>query len=77
MPVITPRIDQVLAKFRQRQSAPNWPATSSSNEAISSSEQDRIKFDNDMRIKKLEDQISLLLKKVMRSHILSAELEEC
>lgn len=75
--MITPRIDQVLAKFRQRQSTPNWPATSSSNEAISSSEQDRIKFDNDMRIKKLEDQISLLLKKVIRSHLLSAELEEC
>ncbi|XP_066480968.1 leucine-rich repeat and coiled-coil domain-containing protein 1 [Tiliqua scincoides] len=67
LPVITPHIDQVLAKFRQRQSIPNWPATSSSTDAISSSEPERINFDNDMRIKKLENQISLLLEKVANS----------
>uniref|UniRef100_A0A8C0H041 Leucine-rich repeat and coiled-coil domain-containing protein 1 n=1 Tax=Chelonoidis abingdonii TaxID=106734 RepID=A0A8C0H041_CHEAB len=65
--VITPHIDKVLAQFRQRASIPTQSAFSSS-EPISSSEPERTKIDNDlyseMRIKKLEDQISQLLKKV-------------
>ncbi|XP_053100446.1 leucine-rich repeat and coiled-coil domain-containing protein 1 isoform X2 [Hemicordylus capensis] len=61
LPVITPRIDQVLAQFRQRAVI---PITSSSTEIISSSEPERIKFESNMRIKKLEDQISHLLEKV-------------
>uniref|UniRef100_A0A670IFQ8 Leucine-rich repeat and coiled-coil domain-containing protein 1 n=1 Tax=Podarcis muralis TaxID=64176 RepID=A0A670IFQ8_PODMU len=64
LPVMTPRIDEVLAQFRQRVCTPTWPATSSSPEGISSSEPERIKLDSDMRIKKLEDQISQLLEKV-------------
>ncbi|KAJ7338962.1 hypothetical protein JRQ81_012864 [Phrynocephalus forsythii] len=66
-PVLTPRIDQVLAQFRRRTSAPMWPVTSSSTEVISSSEPEINKFDKDSRIKKLEDQISHLLEKVSPS----------
>uniref|UniRef100_A0ABM5GC05 Leucine-rich repeat and coiled-coil domain-containing protein 1 isoform X1 n=1 Tax=Pogona vitticeps TaxID=103695 RepID=A0ABM5GC05_9SAUR len=66
-PVLTPRIDQVLAQFRQRRNTPMWPVTSSSTEVISSSEPERIKCNNDLRIKKLEDQISHLLEKVSHS----------
>nr|XP_020663762.1 leucine-rich repeat and coiled-coil domain-containing protein 1 [Pogona vitticeps] len=66
-PVLTPRIDQVLAQFRQRRNTPMWPVTSSSTEVISSSEPERIKFSDDLRIKKLEDQISHLLEKVSHS----------
>ncbi|XP_044862072.1 leucine-rich repeat and coiled-coil domain-containing protein 1 isoform X2 [Mauremys mutica] len=65
--VITPHIDKVLAQFRQRASIPTQ-STFSSSEPVSSSEPERTKIDNDlyseMRIKKLEDQISQLLKKV-------------
>ncbi|KAM9164869.1 leucine-rich repeat and coiled-coil domain-containing protein 1 isoform 2-T4 [Pangshura tecta] len=65
--VITPHIDKVLAQFRQRASIPAQ-STFSSSEPVSSSEPERTKIDNDlyseMRIKKLEDQISQLLKKV-------------
>ncbi|XP_034982082.1 leucine-rich repeat and coiled-coil domain-containing protein 1 isoform X2 [Zootoca vivipara] len=64
LPVMTPHIDEVLAQFRQRACRPTWPATSSSPEGNSSSEPERIKLDSDMRIKKLEDQISQLLEKV-------------
>ncbi|CAI5779306.1 leucine-rich repeat and coiled-coil domain-containing protein 1 isoform X1 [Podarcis lilfordi] len=67
LPVMTPRIDEVLAQFRQRACTPIWPATSSSPEGISSSEPERIKLDSDMRIKKLEDQISQLLEKVTKT----------
>ncbi|XP_074843107.1 leucine-rich repeat and coiled-coil domain-containing protein 1 isoform X2 [Carettochelys insculpta] len=65
--VITPHIDKVLAQFRQRASRLTQ-STFSSSEAVSSSEPERAKIDKDlqseMRIKKLEDQISQLLKKV-------------
>ncbi|XP_050796638.1 leucine-rich repeat and coiled-coil domain-containing protein 1 isoform X1 [Gopherus flavomarginatus] len=65
--VITPHIDKVLAQFRQRASIPTQ-STMSSSEPVSSSEPERTKIDNDlyseMRIRKLEDQISQLLKKV-------------
>ncbi|XP_024061838.2 leucine-rich repeat and coiled-coil domain-containing protein 1 isoform X1 [Terrapene carolina triunguis] len=66
--VITPHIDKVLAQFRQRASIPTQSTFSSSSEPVSSSEPERAKTDNDlyseMRIKKLEDQISQLLQKV-------------
>ncbi|XP_077666198.1 leucine-rich repeat and coiled-coil domain-containing protein 1 isoform X2 [Eretmochelys imbricata] len=66
--VITPHIDKVLARFRQRASIPTQSTFSSSSEPVSSSEPERAKIDNDlyneMRIKKLEDQISQLLQKV-------------
>ncbi|XP_048363695.1 leucine-rich repeat and coiled-coil domain-containing protein 1 isoform X2 [Sphaerodactylus townsendi] len=71
LPVITPRIDQALAHFRQRRSMQSWPTTSSSTELISSLEPEIVKLGNDlyndMRIKKLEDQISQLLEKVANS----------
>ncbi|XP_015280956.1 PREDICTED: leucine-rich repeat and coiled-coil domain-containing protein 1 [Gekko japonicus] len=71
LPVITPRIDQVLAHFRQRTSMPSWPTTSVSTELVSSSETETMKLANDLyndtRIKKLEDQISHLLEKVIYS----------
>ncbi|XP_034619098.1 leucine-rich repeat and coiled-coil domain-containing protein 1 isoform X2 [Trachemys scripta elegans] len=66
--VITPHIDKVLAQFRQRASIPTQSTFSSSSEPVSSSEAERAKINNDlyseMRIKKLEDQISQLLQKV-------------
>ncbi|XP_065254986.1 leucine-rich repeat and coiled-coil domain-containing protein 1 [Emys orbicularis] len=66
--VITPHIDKVLAQFRQRASIPTQSTFSSSSEPVSSSEPERAKIDNDlyseMRIRKLEDQISQLLQKV-------------
>ncbi|XP_067409636.1 leucine-rich repeat and coiled-coil domain-containing protein 1 isoform X2 [Emydura macquarii macquarii] len=65
--VITPHIDKVLAQFRQHASIPTQ-STFDSSEAVSSSEPERAKRDNDVhseiRIKKLEDQISQLLQKV-------------
>ncbi|KAG8133734.1 hypothetical protein E2320_011510 [Naja naja] len=67
LPIITPRIDQVLAQFRQRAKMSPWTTTSSSTEIMSSSEPEKIKFDNDSRIKKLEEQISHLLQKVTNS----------
>ncbi|XP_054841623.1 leucine-rich repeat and coiled-coil domain-containing protein 1 isoform X3 [Eublepharis macularius] len=71
LPVITPRIDQVLAHFRQRTATPSWPTTSASTELVSSSEPETVKLGNDlyndMRIKKLEDQISHLLEKMTNS----------
>uniref|UniRef100_A0A8C3XNI0 Leucine-rich repeat and coiled-coil domain-containing protein 1 n=1 Tax=Chelydra serpentina TaxID=8475 RepID=A0A8C3XNI0_CHESE len=66
--VITPHIDKVLAQFRQRTSIPTQSTFSSSSEPVSSSEPEKAKIDNDlyseMRIKKLEEQISQLLQKV-------------
>ncbi|KAG6932651.1 leucine rich repeat and coiled-coil centrosomal protein 1 [Chelydra serpentina] len=66
--VITPHIDKVLAQFRQRTSIPTQSTFSSSSEPVSSSEPEKAKIDNDlyseMRIKKLEEQISELLQKV-------------
>ncbi|XP_042321456.1 leucine-rich repeat and coiled-coil domain-containing protein 1 isoform X2 [Sceloporus undulatus] len=67
LPVLTPHIDQVLAQFRHRTNIATWPVTSSSTEAISSSEPERTKCDGDMRIKKLADQISHLLEKITNS----------
>ncbi|XP_063155511.1 leucine-rich repeat and coiled-coil domain-containing protein 1 [Candoia aspera] len=67
LPIMTPRIDQVLAQFRQRAKTPAWNTTSSSTEIMSSSEPEKIRFDNDSRIKKLEEQISHLLQKVTNS----------
>uniref|UniRef100_A0A8D0HBT2 Leucine-rich repeat and coiled-coil domain-containing protein 1 n=1 Tax=Sphenodon punctatus TaxID=8508 RepID=A0A8D0HBT2_SPHPU len=71
LPVITPRIDHVLAQFRQRSSIPMQSIVNSSTEAISSSETERVKLDDDvysdMRLKRLEDQISQLLEKVANS----------
>ncbi|XP_075776563.1 leucine-rich repeat and coiled-coil domain-containing protein 1 isoform X1 [Pelodiscus sinensis] len=62
--VITPHIDKVLTQFRQRATQ----STFDSSEAISSSEPEKAKVDNELhseiRIKKLEDQISQLLQKV-------------
>ncbi|XP_013911689.1 PREDICTED: leucine-rich repeat and coiled-coil domain-containing protein 1 isoform X1 [Thamnophis sirtalis] len=67
LPIMTPRIDQVLAQFRQRTKILPCTTTSSSTEIMSSSEPEKIKFDNDSRIKKLEEQISHLLQKVTNS----------
>ncbi|XP_026561663.1 leucine-rich repeat and coiled-coil domain-containing protein 1-like [Pseudonaja textilis] len=67
LPIITPRIDQVLARFRQRAKMSPWTTTSSSTEIMSSFEPEKIKFDNDSRIKRLEEQISHLLQKVTNS----------
>ncbi|XP_061458314.1 leucine-rich repeat and coiled-coil domain-containing protein 1 isoform X2 [Rhineura floridana] len=67
LPVITPHIDKVLAQFHQHACLPTWPTSCSSPEVISSSEPERIKLDNDTRIKKLEDQISHLLEKITNS----------
>uniref|UniRef100_A0A8D2IJE8 Leucine-rich repeat and coiled-coil domain-containing protein 1 n=1 Tax=Varanus komodoensis TaxID=61221 RepID=A0A8D2IJE8_VARKO len=63
LPVITPCIDQVLAQFRQHADRSTWPSTTSATEIISSSEQERIKLDSDIRIKKLEAQIAHLMEK--------------
>ncbi|XP_062424359.1 leucine-rich repeat and coiled-coil domain-containing protein 1 isoform X2 [Rhea pennata] len=67
LPVVTPRIDQALAHFRQRTRIPLQSAVSSSTEAVSSSEPEKAKLDkmhSEMRIKKIEDQISQILQKV-------------
>ncbi|XP_025955514.2 leucine-rich repeat and coiled-coil domain-containing protein 1 isoform X2 [Dromaius novaehollandiae] len=67
LPVVTPHIDQALAHFRQRTRIPLQSAASSSTEAVSSSEPEKVKLDkihSEMRIKKIEDQISQILQKV-------------
>ncbi|XP_044129379.1 leucine-rich repeat and coiled-coil domain-containing protein 1 isoform X1 [Bufo gargarizans] len=72
VPVVTPQIDKVLSQYRKR------PVTSGSEyksctDVTSSSEQDLMKIQDannmlrEMRIKKLEDQISELLKKGFNS----------
>uniref|UniRef100_A0A8C8RMG6 Leucine-rich repeat and coiled-coil domain-containing protein 1 n=1 Tax=Pelusios castaneus TaxID=367368 RepID=A0A8C8RMG6_9SAUR len=65
--VMTPHIDKVLAQFRHRASILAQSTFDSSSEVVSSSEPEKAKCDdvhNETRIKKLEDQISQLLKKV-------------
>ncbi|XP_010004791.1 PREDICTED: leucine-rich repeat and coiled-coil domain-containing protein 1 [Chaetura pelagica] len=64
LPVVTPHIDQALAHFRQRTKI---PVQSSSTELGSSSEPEKAELDkifSEIRIKKMEDQISLILQKV-------------
>ncbi|NWV10348.1 LRCC1 protein, partial [Ptilonorhynchus violaceus] len=70
IPLATPHIDQALAHFRQRARIPVQGATSSSTEPVSSSEPEKIelgKIYSEMRIKKIEDQISQILQKVSDS----------
>ncbi|NXA14810.1 LRCC1 protein, partial [Sapayoa aenigma] len=70
LPLATPHIDQALAHFRQRTRKPAQGATSSSTELVSSSEPEKIELDkiySEMRIKKIEDQISQILQKVSDS----------
>ncbi|XP_008936339.1 PREDICTED: leucine-rich repeat and coiled-coil domain-containing protein 1-like, partial [Merops nubicus] len=64
VPVVTPRIDQALARFRQRAGT---TAQSSSAELASSSEPEKAELDkihSQMRIKRIEDQVSQILQKV-------------
>ncbi|XP_075599907.1 leucine-rich repeat and coiled-coil domain-containing protein 1 isoform X2 [Balearica regulorum gibbericeps] len=65
LPVVTPHIDQALAHFRQRTRIQS--AVSSSTELVSSSEPEKAELDkiySEIRIKKIEDQISQILQKV-------------
>ncbi|KFQ75861.1 Leucine-rich repeat and coiled-coil domain-containing protein 1 [Phaethon lepturus] len=67
LPVVTPHIDQALAHFRQRTRIPVQSAISSSTEPVSSSEPEKAELDkiySEIRIKKIEDQISEILQKV-------------
>ncbi|XP_054046927.1 leucine-rich repeat and coiled-coil domain-containing protein 1 isoform X1 [Rissa tridactyla] len=67
LPVVTPHIDQALAHFRQRTRVPVQSAISSSTELVSSSETEKAELDkiySEIRIKKIEDQISEILQKV-------------
>ncbi|XP_065524590.1 leucine-rich repeat and coiled-coil domain-containing protein 1 isoform X2 [Lathamus discolor] len=67
LPVVTPHIDQALAHFRQRTKIPEQNSISSSTELVSSSEPEKAELDkiySEMRIKKMEDQISQILQKV-------------
>ncbi|KAM6282386.1 leucine-rich repeat and coiled-coil domain-containing protein 1 [Porphyrio hochstetteri] len=67
LPVVTPHIDQALAHFRQRTKIPVESAISSSTEPVSSSEPEKAELDkiySEIRIKKIEDQISQILQKV-------------
>lgn len=64
---MTPHIDQALAYFRQRTKIPVQSSVSSSTERVSSSEPEKSildKIQSEMRIQKLEDQISQILQKV-------------
>ncbi|KAM9023425.1 leucine-rich repeat and coiled-coil domain-containing protein 1 isoform 1-T1 [Ara ararauna] len=66
-PVVTPHIDQALAHFRQRTKILEQNAITSSTELVSSSEPEKAELDkiySEMRIKKMEDQISQILQKV-------------
>ncbi|NWI85887.1 LRCC1 protein, partial [Pitta sordida] len=70
LPLATPHIDQALAHFRQRTRIPARGDTSSSTELVSSSEPEKAELDkiySEMRIKKMEDQISQILQKVSDS----------
>ncbi|XP_039551537.1 leucine-rich repeat and coiled-coil domain-containing protein 1 [Passer montanus] len=70
LPLATPHIDQALAQFRQRSRVPVQGATSSSTELVSSSEPEKTQLDkihNEMRIRKIEDQILQILQKVSDS----------
>ncbi|XP_064010647.1 leucine-rich repeat and coiled-coil domain-containing protein 1 [Pogoniulus pusillus] len=65
-PVVTPHIDQALAHFHQRRRTA-VESGSSSAELVSSSEPEKAELDkiySEMRIKKIEDQISQILQKV-------------
>ncbi|NXE09136.1 LRCC1 protein, partial [Lophotis ruficrista] len=65
--VVTPHIDQALAHFRQRTGIAARSAISSSTELVSSSEPEKTELDkiySEIRIKKIEDQISQILQKV-------------
>ncbi|NXX50425.1 LRCC1 protein, partial [Tricholaema leucomelas] len=65
-PVVTPHIDQALAHFHQRKRTA-VESGSSSTELVSSSEPEKAELDkiySEMRIKKIEDQISQILQKV-------------
>ncbi|NXO41412.1 LRCC1 protein, partial [Locustella ochotensis] len=67
LPLATPHIDQALAQFRQRTRIPVQGATSSSTELVSSSEPEKTQLDkihNEMRMKRIEDQILQILQKV-------------
>ncbi|XP_057282176.1 leucine-rich repeat and coiled-coil domain-containing protein 1 isoform X1 [Pezoporus wallicus] len=67
LPVVTPHIDQALAHFHQRTKIPEQNSISSSTELVSSSEPEKaelVKIYSEMRIKKMEDQISQILQKV-------------
>eukprot|EP00076_Gallus_gallus_P018311 XP_015138334.1 leucine-rich repeat and coiled-coil domain-containing protein 1 isoform X2 [Gallus gallus] len=67
LPLVTPHIDQALAYFRQRTKIPVQSSVSSSTERVSSSEPEKSildKIQSEMRIQKLEDQISQILQKV-------------
>ncbi|XP_061199055.1 leucine-rich repeat and coiled-coil domain-containing protein 1 isoform X2 [Neopsephotus bourkii] len=67
LPVVTPHIDQALAHFHQRTKIPEQNSISSSTELVSSSEPEKAELDkiySEMRIKKMEDQISQILQKV-------------
>ncbi|NXP50727.1 LRCC1 protein, partial [Heliornis fulica] len=67
LPVVTPHIDQALAHFRQRTKIPVQSTISSSTELVSSSEPEKAELDkmySEIRIKKIEDQISQILQKV-------------
>ncbi|NWX14202.1 LRCC1 protein, partial [Aegotheles bennettii] len=67
LPVVTPHIDQALAHFRQRTRTQVQSAISSSTELVSSSEPEKAELDkiySEIRIKKMEDQISQILLKV-------------
>ncbi|NXS55447.1 LRCC1 protein, partial [Brachypteracias leptosomus] len=67
LPVVTPHIDQALAHFHQRTSLAVQSAISSSTELVSSSEPEKAELDkihSEMRMKKIEDQISQILQKV-------------
>ncbi|KFV92518.1 Leucine-rich repeat and coiled-coil domain-containing protein 1, partial [Fulmarus glacialis] len=67
VPLVTPHIDQALAHFRQRTRIPVQSAISSSTELVSSSEPEKAELDkiySEIRIKKIEDQISQILQKV-------------
>ncbi|NWS46045.1 LRCC1 protein, partial [Probosciger aterrimus] len=67
LPVVTPHIDQALAHFHQRTKILEQNAISSSTELVSSSEPEKAELDkiySEMRIKKMEDQISQILQKV-------------
>ncbi|NWH30865.1 LRCC1 protein, partial [Chloropsis hardwickii] len=70
LPLATPHIDQALAQFRQRTRIAVQGATSSSTELVSSSDTEKTQFDkihNEIRIKKIEDQILQILQKVSDS----------
>ncbi|XP_069710403.1 leucine-rich repeat and coiled-coil domain-containing protein 1 [Phaenicophaeus curvirostris] len=67
LPIVTPHIDQALARFHERARKPVQSAISSSTELVSSSEPEKAELDkiySDIRIKKIEDQISQILQKV-------------